>query len=179
VRILIDPGHGGADPGAFFFNTKESMLNLRLALLLNGYLKDGVGRNYVNLTRTDDVDLPPAARRAVIQGAPYDLFVCIHHNAYNSPTAQGFESFIRREPLAADVPLQAALHTHIKPLLAKWQVPDRGAKRYNFRVMSEKRCPGLFLEIGFMSSPAEYAKLIDRYYQAEWAMALADFIRKL
>ena len=179
MNLLLDPGHGGQDSGAFVNNTKESQLNLRLCLLTAGYVLDGSGQNRVNLTRYTDKDLPPPQRRAAIQSQPFDCFICVHHNAASSPKAEGFESFIRHVPGVGDEELQASFHKAIAPLLAKWGVRDRGAKRYNFRVLAEKKCPGLFVEVGFMTSPGEYARLIDRQYQAEWAMALADFIRSL
>ncbi len=179
MRFTGDPGHGGSDSGAFYFNTKESMLNLRMALLLKGFLHDGFGNNVVNLTRYHDVDLPPAERKRLIQ-VPADLFWCVHFNAVNNdPKAHGFESFIPRNARQEDIDLQAKVHEALYPVLGKWDMRDRGAKRMDFRVLLQKPCPGVFLEIGFMSNPDEYRKLIDRQFQTDFAVALADLFRSL
>ena len=84
VTILLDPGHGGADPGAVGpTGLKESEVNLRVARYLKTLLEaDGAK---VQLTRTKDVYLSLKERVNLAEKLVPDLFVSIHHNASLSP----------------------------------------------------------------------------------------------
>ena len=79
MRIILDPGHGGADPGVTWRHLRESDLNLATALTLK-FVLTGRGHS-VRLTREADV-YPSFAGRTRRQGA--DLFVAVHYNAANT-----------------------------------------------------------------------------------------------
>src|SRR5207244_8317775 len=89
---VLDPGHGGSDPGAEGFAVeKEVTLDLarRVALLLRERLHADVV-----LTRTADTTLPLAARTARANAEGADLFVSIHANASRSRRLHGVETYI-------------------------------------------------------------------------------------
>lgn len=85
VTVLLDPGHGGTDPGAVGpTGLKESETNLRVARYLRDLLKaDGAK---VEMTREKDVALTLGERVEMAKKIMPDLFVSIHHNASLSPT---------------------------------------------------------------------------------------------
>lgn len=90
-RIVIDPGHGGHDPGTLTSGTTEARLVLDVALRLEKLLlKDGFD---VVLTRRTDVFIPLEQRPAIANREGADLFVSIHANASRDPKARGVEVY--------------------------------------------------------------------------------------
>lgn len=89
--IMIDPGHGGKDPGAVAHGYKEKDLNLRMAKILGDMLKKQGFR--VLYTRTRDVFIPLEERTAMANAKQADLFLSIHANAHPSSKMNGFEIY--------------------------------------------------------------------------------------
>jgi N-acetylmuramoyl-L-alanine amidase len=77
--IVIDPGHGGEDPGAAYNNVQEKDLVLKVAKLLDRKLRNK-GFDII-MTRTEDVFIPLKERTKIADAARADLFVSIHCNA--------------------------------------------------------------------------------------------------
>ena len=90
-RIVIDPGHGGRDPGCMWGRIKEKDITLRIAKLLARRLKS-MGYE-VYLTRTRDVYLPLEKRTAIANLKKADLFVSIHVNAHRNKRIKGVETY--------------------------------------------------------------------------------------
>jgi N-acetylmuramoyl-L-alanine amidase len=91
-RIVIDPGHGGHDPGASGHAIKESELTLDIALRLEKLLQEEVGIE-VMLTRRSDVYVPLEERTAIANRESADLFLSIHANASRNTAANGIETY--------------------------------------------------------------------------------------
>ena len=90
--VVIDPGHGGRDPGAIGVGgLREKDVTLRLALEAAQHLRDAGFR--VVLTRTRDRTMSLEARTALAEGAQGDLFVSIHANAAPRRSAHGIETY--------------------------------------------------------------------------------------
>jgi N-acetylmuramoyl-L-alanine amidase len=90
--VVVDPGHGGADPGAIGLGgIREKQLNLELARLLAKQLEE-VGFQVV-MTRNDDSTLSLEERTAIAESADGDLFVSIHANASPQRGTRGFEIY--------------------------------------------------------------------------------------
>jgi N-acetylmuramoyl-L-alanine amidase len=92
-RIVIDPGHGGHDPGAHGKGLNESDLTLDVALRLEKLLQKEAGLE-VTLTRRTDVYIPLEERTAIANRQSADLFLSIHANASRIETARGVETYI-------------------------------------------------------------------------------------
>jgi N-acetylmuramoyl-L-alanine amidase len=90
-KIVLDPGHGGHDPGAGGFAV-EKEVTLAIARHLAGLLRTRLGADVV-LTRTGDATLPLAARTARANAESADLFLSIHANASRSPRLRGIETY--------------------------------------------------------------------------------------
>jgi N-acetylmuramoyl-L-alanine amidase len=91
-RIVIDPGHGGHDPGARGANASESEIVLDVALRLEKLLKKEPGFEVV-MTRNTDVFIPLEERTAIANRANADLFLSIHANASRNRSARGVETY--------------------------------------------------------------------------------------
>jgi N-acetylmuramoyl-L-alanine amidase len=91
-RIVIDPGHGGHDPGAKGGGTTEAELVLDVSLRLEKLLGKVPGVEVVLTRRTDDY-VPLQERTAIANREGADLFLSIHANASGSPQAQGVETY--------------------------------------------------------------------------------------
>ncbi len=86
--IVIDPGHGGHDPGATANGLREKDINLKVALKLKKYLEKD-GRFVVYLTREDDTYVPLYDRTLIALEKKADLFISIHTNASENPNLSG------------------------------------------------------------------------------------------
>jgi N-acetylmuramoyl-L-alanine amidase len=91
-RIVIDPGHGGHDPGALVPGLREADVTLDVALRLEQLLQNEPGVEVV-LTRRADVYVPLEERTAIANREGADLFLSIHANASRNPAARGVETY--------------------------------------------------------------------------------------
>ncbi|MBK8370734.1 MAG: N-acetylmuramoyl-L-alanine amidase [Saprospiraceae bacterium] len=94
IRIVVDAGHGGHDPGAVGKQSKEKDLTLAMAL----QLEKMIGKNHpeveVLLTRENDVFIPLFRRIQFANEEKADLFISIHCNFISSPSTRGTETFV-------------------------------------------------------------------------------------
>lgn len=91
-KIVIDPGHGGKDPGAMAFGMKEKDIVLQIAKDLAPVLERELGCE-VLLTRDSDVFVPLEERTAIANTENADLFVSLHVNAHPSANVRGLETY--------------------------------------------------------------------------------------
>ena len=89
--IMIDPGHGGKDPGAIYGRLKEKDINLRLAKILGKMLKQKGFK--VLYTRTTDKFIPLEERTVMANTMGADLFISIHVNAHRNRRVRGIEVY--------------------------------------------------------------------------------------
>ena len=92
--VVIDPGHGGRDPGAVGRISRESDIVLAIGLKLGEYIKENFDDVKVIYTRTTDVFVPLHERARIANDNKADLFISIHCNASRSGTAYGTETFV-------------------------------------------------------------------------------------
>ncbi|MDR1591230.1 MAG: N-acetylmuramoyl-L-alanine amidase [Puniceicoccales bacterium] len=179
--IVLDPGHGGKDPGAINarLNFSEKMLVLQMAMLLKAEL---VKRGYaVILTRETDSfvelkDRPTKAGRA-------DLFVSLHLNSATNSSAQGVEIFtLRRTKNFSGNTFNPwnlmAAYSVLSAFEKTTNFSNRGVKMAEFVVLKSLPCPGILVELGFISNDAEAKKLADAAFQRKIIQGLADGIVK-
>lgn len=91
-RIVIDPGHGGKDPGAMAFGMKEKDIVLGIAKKLAPVLERELACEVI-LTRSDDTFIPLEERTAIANTKNADLFVSLHINAHPSAKVRGLETY--------------------------------------------------------------------------------------
>jgi len=113
--VVIDPGHGGKDPGAMSAHgVEEKTLNLQMAEDLADALREQLGYE-VLLTRTDDTFIPLEKRAQLANRYNADLFISIHCNASLSPRLKGFEVYFLSEK-ASDPHADAVARQENAPL---------------------------------------------------------------
>ncbi|MCY7617482.1 N-acetylmuramoyl-L-alanine amidase [Bacillus pumilus] len=155
-KIMLDPGHGGHDPGAAENGLKEKDLVLKIAKKTKAILEKGYGAS-VKLTRSTDVyvDLSQRARLANNWGADY--FASIHINAAGGT---GFETF-RYDKLSASSGTgkqQKIVHDAIYRKI-KGKAGDRGTKSKNLAVIRETKMPAILTENLFIDRKEDAALL--------------------
>lgn len=95
MRIVVDPGHGGKDPGAVRSRVREKDLNLAVAKELFKLLKKGGFE--VKITRDNDTFIALSERSRIANNFKADLFVSIHTNATKNKQANGFQVYFRSD----------------------------------------------------------------------------------
>ena len=175
--IVIDPGHGGSDPGAISAvqKIKEKDLNLDLALKL-GVALQRYGFN-VLYTRDDDSTVPLGSRGDKFKA---DLFISIHYNASKNISASGAESYCLLSDDALDKNrkisgFQIACAVQKAQSVASGNY-GRGVKFAQFRVLKDAKCPAILFETGFVTNPDEEKRCVSAEFRQIMAEALAQGI---
>ncbi|MEB3327738.1 MAG: N-acetylmuramoyl-L-alanine amidase [Candidatus Sericytochromatia bacterium] len=164
--VVIDPGHGGVDPGAVGPTGRtEKAVCLGLARSLRDTLRRR-GYNAI-LTRSVDAEVHLAPRLATIARWQADMFVSLHANSHSSHEANGLETYWREPGSRA---FAETVHRTVATLLRR---PDRGTKQDNLYVLRHASVPSLLLETGFISNPVEERWLDDATHQGQAAFAIA------
>ncbi len=92
--LVIDPGHGGTDPGAIGKKgTKEKVINMNVSKKLGDMIKKKYPEVKIIYTRTTDVKIPLIKRATIANNAKADLFISIHTNAAKNRQARGCQTF--------------------------------------------------------------------------------------
>jgi len=169
ARIVVDPGHGGADNGAPGFNPnyQEKHINWAIAKKLASELEnkgaDVLLLNTINTTMDMDTRLAKA------QAFNAQVYISVHHNSASS-SATGTEVYYF-------YPFAQSLATKMSSAISgALNTNNRGARFDVFYVTRDPQFVGILSEGGFMSNQKEYRKLIDDDYQDEIADSMADAI---
>jgi len=93
-KIVIDPGHGGSDPGTIGSKTYEKNITLSIALKLGTLIKDTFPNVEVIYTRKNDKFVPLDERTRIANSEKADLFISIHCNANPSRSPYGTETYV-------------------------------------------------------------------------------------
>lgn len=170
MKIFIDPGHGGYDPGAVNpeFNISEQEVNLDVANRLQTILNN---RGYdTMISRDGDYYVGLRARADMANNWGADYFISIHCNSAQDPSANGTETLYYisseiSEELANDVQTQLILQTNQR---------DRGIKPRNLAVLRLSNMPAVLAEIAFISNPNEAYLLSQPSFRQQCAQGIAD-----
>ncbi|WP_274364661.1 N-acetylmuramoyl-L-alanine amidase [Paenibacillus thermotolerans] len=171
IRVMIDAGHGGSDPGAISASGKyEKDVTLPIALKVAALLEKEPLIEPV-LTRSGDVYTSPAQRAELANRSGISLYVSIHANTA-APTAKGTETYYWKEDSAA---FAATIHKNIVEAVGS---TDRKVKRNNYLVIKDTTMPSVLLELGFLTNLEDEAKLYDDKVQDKIAAAIVKSIKE-
>jgi N-acetylmuramoyl-L-alanine amidase len=205
--IVIDPGHGGSDPGKENRRLKinEKTMALDTARRLQKVLQADGYR--VLLTRSDDRQLGPdkvsdlLRRDEIANKAGADLFISLHYNAVESGANRvtGVEvytltpqnQYSTSDPEHEDDRGAAEANTgnrndHWNTVLGyqvhrnmidELRASDRGLKRARWAVLRHVECPAILVESGFLSNDAEARRIATPAYRQKIAEAIADGVQ--
>jgi N-acetylmuramoyl-L-alanine amidase len=195
-NIVIDPGHGGKDPG----NEDGPHQEKKYALLLAQELCDQLKRAgfKASLTRTTDtlIDLP--VRPDIARRREADLFISLHWNSVQSGKEQvrGIETYCMTPAGASSSNAGGEMgdagskpgnrnneknmylaYRLQKSLVKNLGTEDRGVRRARFAVLVGAVMPAVLIEGGFMSHPGESKKIYDPAYRRQMARAIVDGVQ--
>jgi N-acetylmuramoyl-L-alanine amidase len=169
-RVVIDPGHGGPDPGAVGIGgLRETDIVLDVSLQVAQLLQArGV---QVLMTRTSevDVDLPP--RVSLANSSNADVFLSIHANALSMarPDVNGVETFYFQSGSS----LRLAQEIQSQILAISPGTPDRGARPGRFFVIRRTVMPAALTEMGFVTGNLDAPRLADPNFRRRLAVAVS------
>ena len=169
MKICIDAGHGGHDPGAVAGSVQEKTIALSIARAV-GNLLSSAGAE-VSYTRKTDVFVSLGERAESANRVAADLFLSIHCNSSNSLSANGVETLVYGMDGVSD-----ALGNEIAlDLSEKLNLRNRGVKvRRDLVVLNSTNMPAILVETAFLSNEADRKKLLS--YQQEFANSIADTV---
>lgn len=187
--VVLDPGHGGHDSGAYCSLGKEADFALDTAKQLKRELERGGYK--VAMTRTSDRFITLGGRVKLANAYKNAVFVSLHYNSGQS-RAYGIETFAlspqgssstyagrrRSDSLnfqgndndSENIALSTAIHASA---MHRLHTLDRGIKRARWTVLTGLKIPGVLFEGGFLSNPAEARKVASPSYRLQVAKALA------
>lgn len=215
MRIVVDPGHGGKDPGAVRGKYREKDWNLAVGKELATLLKKG--KFEVKITRDTDTFIALSERSKIANNFKADLFVSVHVNSTKNSQANGFQVYFRSEKAtdkeaAATATLEneamqyEEVHYNfvdaLLQSLAKNEYINESSKlagyvknavykqsgigiavdqkncirQANFYVLKGVQSPAILVEMGFISSPKDRAKLAQSAVQKKMAQGIYNGI---
>ncbi|NLN76063.1 MAG: hypothetical protein GX139_07105 [Armatimonadetes bacterium] len=164
IKLCIDPGHGGSDPGAVGYGITEAATNLDISVRArNLFQQDGAT---VVMTRTSDTYVSLQGRCDIANNNGCNRFLCSHCNAFNG-AAYGTETFsYPGSTTGADYrnKVNAEMVSHMGTY-------NRGNKTANFYVLVNTNMPAILCEVGFIDHSGDNAKLANANYRQEAARA--------
>lgn len=191
--IFLDPGHGGRDSGAYYYNVAEKDLNMQVYRKLRKKLEE---LGYKVLTSRDsDIDVDFVTERSrMVNKTNSDIFISIHFNATGSAysRASGIQTYsYSDEPdypskinpywhnhpdrISESKRLAAAIHSS---LLAETGAKDAGLLERSFAVLRETAKPAVLLELGYIDNFAENQQIRDSHYQDKLVAGIVKGIQK-
>ena len=176
--IILDPGHGGKDPGKIGVNgAEEKDINLNIALKIQGILsEEGIS---VSMTRTSDERLADSQvedlreRVDLINKRRPLLVVSIHQNSYSDESVKGSQVFYYKDSKEGERAAGCIQNT-----LGKLDPDNTKQIKANntYYLLKNTEVPVIIAECGFLSNYEEAEKLISEEYQEEIAGAVAEGI---
>lgn len=171
-KVVIDPGHGGKDPGGTGGGVREKAVVLNVAKKIAAYLE--ARGCTVMLTRETDVFVELSDRARMANAAKADLFVSIHCNSVrDNARATGMEVYHYTHASEASKHAARAIYDKLLPVSG---LRGRGVKSKDLAVLRETKMPAVLIELGFISNPGDRAKLTTSAWQDAAAKAISDGI---
>lgn len=180
--IVIDPGHGGGDRGTKgkSLGTIEKDLNLKVAQNIKKELEERTDAKVI-LTREKDTSLLPEtkqkeelqARVKVAKDHSADLYISIHHDAFEDTTVKGITTHYgankRKDKKLAKIVQEAIFDQNIDNR-------DRGIHGSDFLVLRENPSPAILIELGFTSNEGDEKRMHSEEFQEKSKKGIVDGI---
>ena len=181
--IMLDPGHGGEDPGALGYGDqiKECDVNLSVTAYLKTELEKMGATVYS--TRYNDSHVSLDYRREFALSVCPDIFVSIHSNAAENPDSFGTSVFYYH---AMSFPLAYSIYNRMLSAYYTDVYPDDstranesgiGVMYYPFAVTRGTQCPSVLVEVGYLTNDREALRLADENVRKAFAAAIANGIK--
>ena len=172
-KVVIDPGHGGSDPGAVGIN---GLRETDIVLEVSKNVADLLSKKGVKtiLTRKSERTLELQPRVTKANKSKSDAFVSIHANATRGQRSEvnGLETYY----YSGSKGYSLAKYIHKQILITSSQSPDRGIKKSRFYVIRKSTMPAALVEIGFVTGKYDAALLRQKAYRDKMSFAIAKGI---
>lgn len=172
-KVVIDPGHGGSDPGAVGINgLRETNIVLEVSLKV-AHLLNQKGVNTI-LTRNSEITLDLQPRVSKANTSKADAFVSIHANATRGKKREvnGVETYYYSGYKGYNL----AKNIHKQLLNAAYKSPDRGIRKSRFYVIRKTSMPAVLVELGFVTGFNDAELLRQKSYREKMAFAISTGI---
>ncbi|MBW8350794.1 N-acetylmuramoyl-L-alanine amidase [Bacillus sp. IITD106] len=156
VKIFIDPGHGGTDPGAVGNGLKEKDLTLAISKRIETILKNEYEDAQVKLSRTGDQTLSLKQRTDMANAWKADYILSVHINAGGGV---GFESFIYNGTYKSKPATNNKRNVIHDEIIKATGFTNRGKKEANYHMVRESNMQGCLTESGFIDNAKDAALL--------------------
>ena len=155
--IVIDPGHGGKNPGAIgTTGTWESNINYDIASRLNELLQHGGA--YTIMTRKSEEDPGLWDRPAIANNSHADLFVSVHSDSHPDKATRGTTIYAHNNATQENWSLAWFIHNAI---VRNTGLVSKGLRAANFVVLRESQVPAVLVEAAYLSNKEDEAQLKD------------------
>ncbi|WP_261378417.1 N-acetylmuramoyl-L-alanine amidase family protein [Paenibacillus agilis] len=167
--IVIDPGHGGKDPGSIGqLGTIERDMTLQMSKEIEQELMERTGAT-VLLTREQDEAVDLQQRVDVATEAGADLFLSIHFDAFTTNDVEGMTTYHKN---SKDQPIAQAVHDRL--MEKDFDTRDRGVRVGDFYVLRENTVPALLLELGYISNEKDETRMRSLQFHKEASEAIVN-----
>ena len=191
--VFLDPGHGGKDPGAVYYNTNEKDLTMQVYKKLRKEL-EGLGYTVLS-SRDSDVYVDFVTERSkMVNNTNSDIFISIHFNASGSPASNrsGIQTYSYEEDSGHRAKINPYWHNHPdrisesnrlaadihSSLLAETGAKDAGLLQSSFAVLRETDKPAVLLELGYIDNFNENQQIRSDAYQNRLVAGIVKGIQK-
>ena len=191
--VFLDPGHGGRDPGAVYYNTNEKDLTMQVYKKLRKEL-EGLGYTVLS-SRDSDVYVDFITERSkMVNNTNSDIFISIHFNASGSPASNrsGIQTYSYEEDSGYRSKINPYWHNHPdrisesnrlaadihSSLLAETGAKDAGLLQSSFAVLRETDKPAVLLELGYIDNFNENQQIRSDAYQNRLVAGIVKGIQK-
>lgn len=191
--VFLDPGHGGKDPGAVYYNTNEKDFTLQVYKKLRKEL-EGLGYTVLS-SRDSDVYVDFVTERSkMVNDTNSDIFISIHFNASGSPASNrsGIQTYSYEEDSGYRAKINQYWHNHPdrisesnrlaadihSSLLAETGAKDAGLLQNSFAVLRETDKPAVLLELGYIDNFNENQQVRSDAYQNRLVAGIVKGIQK-
>ncbi len=167
--VVVDPAHGGSDPGTKGDGVLEKDITLAIASKMSALASECAGLRVV-LTRNSDADVTASSRIAVAARDGAAVYVAIHTNAFDSATAMGVETLVDAGHASGDAAWSLAAAVQ-KATVTPTSAKDRGVRAQG-SAFAGLTVPAASIYVGFITAPEERAKLVSPAYQESLARGI-------
>ncbi|PFJ01680.1 sporulation protein [Bacillus cereus] len=174
MKLVIDAGHGGYDSGAVGNGLVEKELTLQIARRVRDILSANYPIN-IKMTRDSDVFISLSERANIANSFGADYFISFH---INSGGGTGFESYIYNalSNSSSAYEKQQKMHAAVNPVLTKYGLRDRGAKKANYAVLRETAMDAILTETAFIDTTFDANLLKNPQFIEDLSQAYANGI---
>jgi N-acetylmuramoyl-L-alanine amidase len=177
-RIVVDPGHGGEDPGCTVGETTEADLVFDLASRIEGRLAAAGATVY--LTRGRHQSPSPAERTAFANSTGADLFLSLHLDSHTSEHARGVASYYYGTGSGASSTVGEQFANLVRrEVLARTGMLDLGSHPKTWDLLRTTRMPAVRLDCGYLSHPVDRLLLLDARLRSTIAHAVLAAVQRL